>query len=468
MEESSRPPSSGGMSVPSACGASSGSPLRAAAGTAGSDATSRDATSRDATFRDAAPRDAARGASPQWTRRGTRCYRRISLALFLAGFATFSLIYCVQPLLPEFAQEFSVGAAESSVALSLTTGLLAFSILCAGAVSEALGRRGLMFWAMAAAAGLNICVAFAPSWHVLLVERALEGLVLGGVPAVAMAYLAEEIHPGGLGFAMGLYVGGTAFGGMFGRVATGMITQYTSWRMAVGVLGGLGLAAALGFIALLPASRNFTPRPGFNARHHLAAWGGHLRSRGLPLLFLIGCLVMGAFVTVYNYSTFRLLQPPYGLTQAHVSLIFTAYLFGIAASSTAGALSDRIGRGPVLVSGLCIAGLGLGLTCLTGLVPIIGGIVILTIGFFVTHSVASGWVGRLAEGSKGHAASLYLLAYYMGSSIMGTSGGWFWAEGGWPALALFTGTLLAGGLLAALALRSRTARPEAALDVLRN
>ena len=128
-----------------------------------------------------------------WTERGSSAYRRISLAFFLSGFATFSLIYCVQPLLPAFAKEFHVSAAESSLPLSLTTGFLAIAILCAGAGSEVLGRRGVMFASMAGASVLNIADAVMPNWHALLVARAAEGFVLGGVPAVAMAYLAEEI-----------------------------------------------------------------------------------------------------------------------------------------------------------------------------------------------------------------------------------------------------------------------------------
>ena len=63
--------------------------------------------------------------------RGSRTDRSVSLALFAAGFATFSLLYAVQPLLPAFAREFRVSPAESSLALSLTTGFLAFAILLA-------------------------------------------------------------------------------------------------------------------------------------------------------------------------------------------------------------------------------------------------------------------------------------------------------------------------------------------------
>ncbi|MDQ0473361.1 YNFM family putative membrane transporter [Labrys wisconsinensis] len=392
-------------------------------------------------------------ARPAWTERGTPAYRRISAALFLAGFATFSLLYCVQPLLPAFTEDFGVSPAESSLALALSTGLLALAILAAGALSQAVGRRGLMFASLCGAALCNIAAGLAPGWHGLLIARALEGLALGGVPAVAMAYLAEEIHPRSLGLAMGLYVAGNAFGGMIGRVGIGALTELTSWRMALIVLGGLGLAAALGFIALLPASRNFAPRPGFDPKYHLRAWGGHLAHGGLPLLFLIGFLAMGAFVTVYNYAGFRLTAPPYGLGETAISLIFTVYLFGIAASSAAGALADRLGRGPVLMAGTLVAAAGVALTLAHALAGVIAGIVVLTIGFFMTHAVASGWVGRMAATAKGHAASLYLLAYYLGSSVMGSVGGWFWSGGGWWAVAAFAGAMLAAALAAAVRLR---------------
>ncbi len=394
----------------------------------------------------------AAGAS-EWFVRGSSAYRRVTIALFLAGFSTFSLLYCVQPLLPILAQDFGVSPAESSLALSLSTGFLALAIMCAAALSEGVGRRGLMFASMTAAAVLNVAAAFAPDWRVLLAVRAAEGFALGGVPAVAMAYLAEEIDQRGLGYAMGLYVGGTGLGGMLGRVVTGIVAETFNWRVAMAAIGVTGVIAALGFIALLPASRHFVRRPGFDARYHTQAWGGHLRHAALPLLFAIGFLAMGSFVTMYNYTGFRLMAAPYTLNQTELGLIFTVYLVGIWSSSKAGAMADRIGRPVVLLAGLAMSILGVALTLATGLVPIVLGIVLITVGFFVTHSVASGWVGRLAAGAKGHASSLYLLAYYLGSSIAGSAGGWFWAQAGWPAVAAFTLVLLALGLAAALRLR---------------
>jgi len=393
----------------------------------------------------------------RWIERGTGIYRRTSIALFLAGFVTFSAIYGVQPLLPEFASDFGISAAQSSLALSLTTALLAVAIVCAGAGSEMFGRRGLMFASMCCAALLNIALAFIPNWQGMLVLRALEGFVLGGVPAVAMAYLAEEIHPKGLGLTMGLYVGGTAFGGMAGRFFTGVVAELSSWRTALGVLGLLDLVLAVVFILLLPQSRNFERQLKFNAGYHLRAWAGHLRDKNLVALFMIGGLSMGAFVTIYNYVSFRLVAQPYELSQTQIGSIFTVYLFGVLASWLAGALSDRIGRGPVLIAGILIFAAGIAVTLLQPLGAIIAGIALITSGFFMTHSIASGWVGRLAANTKGHAASLYLLIYYTGSSIMGSLGGWFWAAGGWPAVAAFAASSIALAFLAAAGLARSSA-----------
>ncbi|WGF88392.1 MFS transporter [Marinivivus vitaminiproducens] len=397
------------------------------------------------------------GEGPLYRTPGTAAYRRIVLALFLAGFATFSLLYCVQPFLPVFAQTFAITPAQSSLALSLTTGLLALSILCAGAVSESLSRKRMIFLSICAAALLNITAALLPSWPLLLLARAAEGIALGGVPAVAMAYLAEEIDPRGLGYAMGIYVGSTAVGGMMGRVATSLIADVSSWRTALVVMGGLGLAAALGFAALLPPSRNFKAQRGRGARFHLRAWAGHLRNPGLVRLFLIAFLAMGAFVTIYNYATFRLLQPPFGLSQAAIGLIFTIYLVGSLASSTSGGVADRAGRAPVLLAGTLVAILGVLVTLTESLAGMIGGIVLLTVGFFIAHATASSWVGRLADGAKGHAASLYLLAYYLGSSVLGSAGGWFWQHGGWAAVSGYASCLLLLALLAGLGIRRRSA-----------
>lgn len=368
--------------------------------------------------------------------------RRASAALFLAGFGTFSLIYCTQPLLPEFSREFGVGPAESALAVSLTTACLAFAILGASLLSEGISRRRLMFASLALAAVCNLLAALAPSWEWLLVARALQGIALGGMPAVAMAYLAEEMPPERLTLTVGFYVGGTAFGGMAGRVATGALSEVLSWRAALASAGLISLITALLFLLLLPRSRHFIARKGITARAHLAIWRDHLQTPGLLALFLVGFLTLGGFMAVYNYVGFRLSAPPYALNQAQIGLIFFAYLGGVAASPLAGAWAIRMGHGSVMLAGACLFIGGLTLTLLQPLYAIVTGITVLTIGFFMVHSIASSWVGRLAALNRSHAASLYLLAYYAGASLLGMAGGWIWKAGGWSGVTAYCAALM--------------------------
>lgn len=386
----------------------------------------------------------------RWIRSESVDYRKAEWALFCAGFASYSQIYCVQPLLPAFVGTFGVSPAESSLALSLTTGLLAVSIVLAGAFSQALGRRGLMFCSILLADVSSLVVAVTPNWLALLAARAVGGFVIGGVPAVAIAYLSEEIEPNHLGKAMGLYVAGTAFGGMMGRISMGVLTGFTSWRVALGVLAVACLAAAIGFLAMLPPSRNFVPKPGFNLGFHLRVWKGHLVNRGLLRIYAYGFLITSVFVTLFNYIVFRLSEAPYSLSQTAISMIFLVYGFGMASSSVSGALADRFGQRPLLVSGFLTMLLGILATLPDPLTAVFGGIVLATIGFFIVHSVASASIGPLAGEFKGHAASLYLLFYYMGSSIVGSVGGWFWEHGGWPAVAGLVAALALAGLILVL------------------
>jgi YNFM family putative membrane transporter len=224
------------------------------------------------------------------------------------------------------------------------------------------------------------------------------------------------------------------------------LTEFTSWRVALGIIGVSCLVAAIGFLGLLPPSRNFVPRPGFDLAFHLRAWKGHLINRALLRIYAYGFLIISVFVTLFNYAVFRLSIAPYSLSQMAISMIFLIYGFGMVSSSVAGALADRFGRRPPLIAGFLTMLIGVLATLPDSLPVILGGITLMTIGVFIVHSVASGSIGPLAGEFKAHAASLYLLFYYLGSSIVGSAGGWFWQHGGWPAIVGLTGTLALAGL----------------------
>ncbi len=411
-----------------------------------------------ATMRNKASPAHAAAATPK-IEFGTPAFVRTNCALFAAGFATFALLYCVQPLMPLFSESFHVGAASASLALSLTTGLLAVSMLLAGVLSETWGRKPMMVGSLFLSAVLAALSAVLPHWHALLATRALMGVALSGLPAVAMAYVGEEMHPRSLGVAMGLYVGGTGLGGMAGRLLTGVVTDFWGWRAAVMTMAVLAMLCAMMLSRYLPASRHFTRRPlRFLplAKTYALQW----RDRALPWLFAEGFLLMGAFVTVYNYVGYRLIAPPFSMSQTGIGLIFAVYLCGIVSSACVGSLSERLGRQTLLPVTLGLMLLGTALTRASSLPVIIGGIAVLTVGFFGSHSVASAWIGAHARSSKAQASSMYLFAYYLGSSVVGSVGGVFWSFRGWSGVTTMTGSLLVIAIAVAFRLRAITAQSD--------
>nr|WP_247666592.1 MFS transporter [Pectobacterium versatile] len=400
---------------------------------------------------DIAPKSS--GKTPYITR-GTPQFMRVTLALFSAGLATFALLYCVQPLLPVLSQDFGISPATSSLSLSVSTVMLAFGLLFTGPLSDTIGRKNVMVVSLMLAAICTIICAFMTSWNGVLIMRAMMGLSLSGVAAVAMSYLSEEIHPSVLAFSMGLYISGNSIGGMSGRLVSGVLTDYFPWRVAIGTIGVLALIAAITFWRILPESRHF--RPGsLRPKTLLLNSKLHWRDAGLPLLFLEGFLLMGAFVTLFNYIGYRLLAPPYLLSQAVVGLLSVVYLTGSYSSPKAGALTARYGRGPVLSIAILLMLAGLGMTALSPLFAIFGGMMLFTAGFFAAHSVASSWIGQRARRAKGQASSMYLFSYYLGSSLAGTLGGFFWHSFGWMGITVFLSALLLLALAVSLILKQR-------------
>lgn len=327
--------------------------------------------------------------------RGTPQFMRVTLALFSAGLATFVLLYCVQPILPVLSQQFGVSPAESSISLSIATGMMALGLLFTGPLSDAIGRKSVMVTALLLAAICTLISATMTSWHGILLMRALIGLSLSGVAAVGMTYLSEEIHPSVVAFSMGLYISGNSIGGMSGRLLTGVITDFSSWRVAVTTVGCFSLAAALMFWKILPASRHFRPAS-LRPRNLLINFRLHWRDAGLPLLFAEGFLLMGAFVTLFNYIGYRLLSAPWFLSQAVVGLLSVVYLTGSWSSPRAGAMTARFGRGKVLLFSTAVMLSGLLLTAFNMLWLIFIGMMLFSAGFFAAHSVASGWIGKRA------------------------------------------------------------------------
>ena len=380
---------------------------------------------------------------------GTPAHRRALLALFGTGMATFALLWSPQPLLVLMGEEFSLAATEASLLLSVATAALAVAVLPLARLSERLGRARVIGGGLALAVVTGVALVVADTWPLVLALRTLQGAALAAVPAAALAWVAEEVHPRAVTQLGGLYIAGTSIGGMGGRLLAGGAAELWGWRGALLAITALSAVVAVTALALLPRSRHAS-RPGSAVP---AGDGDPHRSARLRL-YAVGGLGMAMFVGIYNVVVYRTSAEPYSLGVGLGSMFFLTYAAGTLTSAQAGRLTARIGVRGAMLAGLATCAAGVLVTLAAPLWAIWAGLLLLAAGFFVTHAVASSTTARVAPRPSA-AAGRYTLGYYLGSSVGGVLLGQAWDLGAWGGTALAALVILAVAALLAAGLPGR-------------
>ena len=392
-------------------------------------------------------------------------YRKVILAMVGAGLASFNALYCTQALLPVLSEDLHVTPATASLTVSATTGMLGLSIIPASIISECFGRNRVIMLSALSATLLGL-LPLSTSVGMLIILHGLQGIAVAGVPATAMAYLSEEIHPKYVPQVMGLYVAGTSVGGLSGRVIPSGVLEFASWRWALAATVAVAIIFAFITSWALPDQQRFQPKR-LTFRSEFSAIAQHMKNPRLSALFTLAFLFMGAFVSLYDYVGYRL-TGHFGLNEGVAGAIFFLYLSGTWSATQAGTMVHKFGRARVLVGSIVGMMIGMAVLFSPELISSILGILLFTACFFAAHSVASGWVGVVATSNRAEASSMYLFCYYMGSSIVGWLSGHIlhsWEWGGlvvWLLAGLAIATVIA--LFIARTTPSTRATPSPARD----
>lgn len=362
-------------------------------------------------------------------RPGSAGYRKLLIALFCAGIATFAQLYAPQSVLPVIARSVDVPPDTAALSISVATGALALGVLPWAMFASRIGRARAIAIAISGSGIIGCAVPFAPSFALFLAGRAAEGLLLAAVPAVTIAYLTEQVAAADTARAAGVYVAGTTVGGLLGRVIAGPLSELWGWRIALFVVALGGLVAALLFVVLAPTYGRRSDTG--TMRGFLARLLRSLRMRPLLQMYAQPFLLMGVFVALYNYVGFQLEAPPFGFTATAVSLLYFSYLAGTFSAARAGALVQRLGfKRATLLAQLAML-IGLGLTLSPSAPVIVAGLIIHTAGFFAAHAALTSWTPLVAPGFAAEASAGYSLSYYLGSSLIGWAAGLLLAQLGW-------------------------------------
>lgn len=379
-------------------------------------------------------------------------YKKALIASLCSGLASYNALYATQAVLPALSEDFGVSPSLAALTVSATTGGLALMVIPLSIVSERFGRRRVIQASVLAATLFSLALVTLPSIQSIIAVRLLQGIAVAGVPAVTMAFLSEEIDRRYLPRIMGFYIAGNSLGGLIGRLIPGIALEFTDWRLATLLSAIFAFAMALMTTWVLPKQRFFTPKK-ITLAHELQAFANHLRDPILLKLFLLPFLLMGSFVSLYNYMTFRLINT-FGLPESLAALVFIIYLSGTWTSTRTGTMVNRYGQAKVVVVCIALALVGLSLAFIPTVPTTLAAVLLFTATFFPAHSISSAWVGEVARQDRAEASSIYILSYYLGSSIIGWVSGYFFAHS-WGLLVSWLILLTLIALVTALAAMRR-------------
>ena len=386
-------------------------------------------------------------------RKGSKKFFVANAALFLGGLVTFGAEYCVQPIIPVFTKTFGLEPATASLAVSFGTAGMACSMILIALFAKILPRKIIMTIALVAASLLAILISVSENFGLILALRFVQGILLAGFPAMAVAYINEEFDSKIIGAVTGIYIAGTSVGGLVGRILLSFLTDVLNWRIALGILGTIYFLMGIAFLFTLPKPQHRVEKIFDGTR--LGDFAKLFRNANLMSLYVVAAAVMGVFVCTYNFISYVLLAPPHNLSQTQIGLIYFLFLFGTAASTMMGRLADKFGNGKILLASIVFMFAGVGLTCSNLLAIKLSGVGLVTYGFFGAHSSAASWVGKLDDSDKARLSAGYMFVYYIGASVIGSAGGKFLTAFDWSGVALFMTTILLIALTMCLRLLRR-------------
>lgn len=387
----------------------------------------------------------------------TAAFYTTTFALCLAAVVVFANLHMLQPLLPELSQQFGLTPLQTNWLYAVGTLGLGLSLLVYASLSDAWGRKRLLLVTLIGMAVSTLILTQVSSYSALLFWRLIQGVFLGGLPAVAIAYMGEEYSKPALIVAVGYYISANSLGGISGRLMAGWLADLGHWQWVFWPMTVLSIISCYCIWRFMPASSGFTAKP-FRIRQALADQVFHLRQPLLLLTYLIGGLNFFIFLNQYTYISFVLADVPYSLSSSWIGLLFITYFTGTIGSALSGRIAQKMSPALGMAIGIVILILGTILTLYEQLWWIVTGFFINAFGFFLCHSLASSWVNHHASRAKASASALYLVFYYVGASTGGLylQPFWLWAQ--WSGVVVGSVLMYGVTLLLSLLLWQRSRR----------
>ena len=359
--------------------------------------------------------DAAAGLS-----RGTG---RVIVLLAMVAFGSAASMRVMDAAIPRLATDFDVGIRNAANVVTVFAVAYGCLQIVFGPSGDRFGKLKVILFACGCGAIASAACAFAPSFAVLLIARALAGASMASMMPLSMAWIGDNVpydqrQPVLARFLLG-QITGIAFGQAAGGIATDLFVY--SWRVPL-----VFLAAWFVLMAVLLARLVRTPehrRPAGNAATFglIAQIGSVLvrpwARRVLVTVFIEGVALYGPFAFFATH-----LHVKHGLSLGLAGSMLVAFAVGgTSYSFGAGRLVGRLGEAGLAQGGAVLMFVGISMVALAPAAwptaPFaLPGLFAMGLGFYMLHNTLQINATQMAPDSRGTAVALFASSFFLGQS----------------------------------------------------
>lgn len=342
---------------------------------------------------------------------GGHCFILIATMAFL----TVVDLFAAQALLPALAERYGVTPSIMGLAVNASTLGMAIAGLAVAMTRWEGQRRTAISSCLALLAVPTLLLAVAPNIEVFAGLRVIQGLIMATAFSLTLGYMADRYAASIVASAFAAYITGNVASNFFGRLISVAVYDHSGLSSAFVALATLNLLGTGLALRLFSGETRTTP-----ADKSKGIWRAQLSDPALRSAFLIGFLILFAFLGVFTYVNFHLVRHGFGLTMAEIGLIHVLFIPSVFTTPLSARLTARLSYRVALLLYLAIALAGLPLLLSDSIAPVATGLCLIAIGTFAAQAAATSFVGVAARTNRTSASGFYLAAYYIGG-LTGTA-----------------------------------------------
>lgn len=375
------------------------------------------------------------------------------LAIIYATVLTISALHMPQPLLPLLSKVFNVEMDTISLIMSATFIPLTIIPIVSSFILNYLSPKKLIFFSALVHSFVVLAISLTNLVYLAILLRFIEGFLISVILTSNTTYISIKAKPEKIQFYMSYYIAFTTIGGLLGRVIGSSIATYLGWQACFQIMSlSLLVVLPVVYFYLEDISLSKSEKSYFSIKKLKAIL---LNRTNKKIYLAIFCLFF-VFTGITNFLPFRIKSLFTDSSELTIGLIYSGYITGIAVSFIATKIIKFLGsEKKTLLTGLLIYSLFLLMFSIPNLLIIFFVMFGFCSGMFLVHSVASGYLNKLATTQKSLINGAYIATYYSGGVLGSYLPGVVYKNLGWEAFIAFLLIMISVGIYSVSKLSTR-------------